>query len=114
MTKIKSNEVICYPTDKPGRFSIDSPTNCIESMKPHLQGMKEVTQIDYDNTEILLNAHMSAWCTIMKGDERTTNNFQSTNNTQNNSLICECAKFLSITSATYNYLYFTLICIFVL
>ena len=49
-------------------------------MQPHLQGMKEVTQIDYDNTEKLLNAHMSAWCTIMKGDDRTTNNFQSTNN----------------------------------
>ena len=49
-------------------------------MQPHLQGMKEVTQIDYDNTEKLLNAHVSAWCTIMKGDDRTTNNFQSTNN----------------------------------
>ena len=76
----KRSEVVCYPTDKSGRLSIDSPTNYIESMQPHLQGMKEVTQIDYDNTEKLLNAHMSAWCTIMKGDDRTTNIFQSTNN----------------------------------
>ena len=78
--RTKRSEVVCYPTDKSGRLSIETPTNYIESMRPHLQGMKEVTQIDYDNTENLLNAHMSAWCTIMKGDDRTTNNFQSTNN----------------------------------
>ena len=78
--KVKRNEMICYPTDKSGRFSIDSPKNYIKSMRPHLQDAEEVNQVDYDNTEKLLNAHMSAWCLIMKGDDRITNNFQSINN----------------------------------
>ena len=72
--------MICYPTDKSGRFSIDSPKNYIESMRPHLQNAEKVNQVDYDNTEKLLNAHMSAWCMFMKGDDRITNNFHSTNN----------------------------------
>ena len=43
--KIKHNEIICYPTEKSGRFLIDSLTNYIESMQPHLQGIEEFTLI---------------------------------------------------------------------
>ena len=49
-------------------------------MKPHVEGMMEVTQTDYENTERLLNAHMSAWSTILGAKERVANNFQSKNN----------------------------------
>ena len=63
-------------------------------MQPHLQGMEEVTTNDYDNTEKLLNAHISTWCTIMKGDDRTTNNFQLTNDMI--PLICGLIKYHKI------------------
>ena len=49
-------------------------------MRPRLQDAGEVNQVDYDNTEKLLNAHMSEWYLIMKGNDRVANNFQPTNN----------------------------------
>ena len=42
--------------------------------------MEEVIEVGCNTTEKLLNAHISAWCLIMKGGDRITNNFPSTNN----------------------------------
>ena len=45
--RLKSSEIIVYPTDKSGRLSVDSPDNYITSMQKHIRGMEEVTQATY-------------------------------------------------------------------
>ena len=76
----KEKEVICFPTDKSGVMSIDSPENYVLAMEPHIQGTTKVTQQDYDNSEKLLNSHIQSWCSILKFNERVSNNYQTTNN----------------------------------
>ena len=36
--RINNKEIVCFPTDKSGQMSVDTPENYIESMKPHLEG----------------------------------------------------------------------------
>ena len=79
-SRISRKEIVCFPTDKSGRLSIDVPDNYIESMKPHLDSTSKVDAKQYENVERTLNGHMSAWCRILNGDERTSSNFQATNN----------------------------------
>ena len=75
-----NGEIICYPTDKSGSLSIDTPINYIKNIQPHLEGTKETTDEEYSKTEKLLNCHMQAWCRILNAGERTSNNFQASNN----------------------------------
>ena len=78
--RIKSKEVICFPTDKSGAMSIDTPENYRESMKPHLEGTIPATQEEYEKSEKLLNAHMQSWSRIMNFDKRVSNVFEASNN----------------------------------
>ena len=61
-SRISRREIVCFPTDKSERLSIDVPDNHIESMKPHLDSTSKVDAKQYENVERTLNAHMSAWC----------------------------------------------------
>ena len=56
---MKLNEVICYPTDKSGRMSLDTPGSYIESIEPHLSPI-EVTQEQNNIVEKNLNTHLTS------------------------------------------------------
>ena len=58
--RIKEKEIICFPTDKSGRLSVDTASNYIEGMKGHLKAVVEVDQKEYEHVEKQLNAHMHA------------------------------------------------------
>ena len=78
-SRTKENSIVCYPTDKSGRMTVDNPDNYKKAMEPHLSATK-VAQSDYDKTEKLLNAHMTSWCNILSSDDRVRNNFIAVNN----------------------------------
>ena len=78
--KVKNKEIVCFPSDKSGVMTVDTPENYIESMAPHLEGTVPVTEEDYAVSEKLLNAHMQAWCRIMSFSKRITGDFQAENN----------------------------------
>ena len=60
--KIFLKEIVCYPTNKSGRLSVNYAN--IERMVPHLGETEDINQKEYDKTEKLLNTHMYAWCNI--------------------------------------------------
>ena len=76
---INDNRIICYPTDKSGRMSVDTLENYEMSIQPHLS-TQEASEGEYLKTEKVLNAHMTAWCNIMQSSDRVRNNFISVNN----------------------------------
>ena len=78
--RIKEKEIICFPTDKSGRLSVDTASIYIEGMKGHLKAVVEVDQKEYEHVEKQLNAHMHAWCNILQASERVQSNYQATNN----------------------------------
>ena len=78
LKRTEANNVVCYPTDKSGRMSIDSPENYIASMQPHIEDMITTDQAEYESVEKELNAHMASWCTILQGDDRVRNAYQAT------------------------------------
>ena len=78
--RIKDKEIVCYPTDKSGRMSVDKPQNYVNSMESHQDNTIEVTVEEYRNVEKLLNSHVDAWFRILKGNDRLRNNYKSENN----------------------------------
>ena len=78
--RVKNKEIVCFKTDKSGSMSVDTPSNYIESMKPHLEGTIQSTEEEYEKTEKLLNAHMQTWCRIVKMEKRVAQDFITENN----------------------------------
>ena len=78
--KTNQKEVVNFTTDKSSKMCTDSPENYIESMKPHIENMEEVTEKEYYDIENLLNCHMNAWCNIIHTGYRVRSAYQSTNN----------------------------------
>ena len=76
----KEGEIVIFPTDKSGTFTVNTPENYIDGIKPHLNDTEEVTMDTYRKTEELLNAHMIAWCKITNMRERMRRNFIAKNN----------------------------------
>ena len=59
--RIEKGEIVFFPTDKKsGVMSVDTPTNYIQSMLPHLEGTIPATMEEYEESEKLLNAHMKS------------------------------------------------------
>ena len=79
--RLKDKEVVCFPTDKSGRMSIDNPRNYSKSMLKHFYGMPKTNLENYYEVERVLNAHMRSWFIIMKGNQRLARNFRASNNT---------------------------------
>ena len=78
--RAKSSEIVIFPTDKSSSLSVDTPTNYVTSMQKHYQNMPEITTVEYEHVEKLLNSHMTAWFNILGGSERLCRNYQATNN----------------------------------
>ena len=78
--RIKNKEIVCYQTDKSGSISVDTPSNYVDSMKPHLEGTIPSSEEEYNKTEKLINAHMTNWCRIMSFDKKVSSNFITENN----------------------------------
>ena len=64
----KKKEIVCFPTDKSGVMTVDSPENYVLSMQAHIQDTARATQDDYETAEKLINSHMQCWCNILKFD----------------------------------------------
>ncbi|CAI9726376.1 Hypothetical predicted protein [Octopus vulgaris] len=78
--RIKNREIVCFPTDKSGRMSVDNIPNYISNMQPHIRDMTETTTLEYIENEKIVNAHMGMWSIILQSEKRTANNFLTTNN----------------------------------
>ena len=55
--RVKEKEIAVFQTDKPGRFSIDTPENYRESVRPHVGVDVEVDRCKHKEIEKVLNAH---------------------------------------------------------
>ncbi|CAI9718736.1 Hypothetical predicted protein [Octopus vulgaris] len=78
--RTRNGEVICLPTDKSGRMSIDSLPNYIQAMQPHIANTKVTTVQAHEEREKVLNAHMMMWTIVLGPQKRTAKNFQAWNN----------------------------------
>ena len=59
--KTSNEEVICFTTDKSGRWAVDSKDNYKLAVEKHLvTGVQEITWKQHDNLEKYLNCHMLA------------------------------------------------------
>ena len=64
--KTKNEEVICFNTDKSGRWSIDSKENYKLAVEKHfVSGVREITCKEHDKLENYLNCHMLALLRMM-------------------------------------------------
>ena len=64
--KTKEEEVICFNTDKSGRWAIDSKENYMLACEKHLNnGVREITCNEHDRLEKYLNCHMLALLRMM-------------------------------------------------
>ncbi|CAI9732667.1 Hypothetical predicted protein [Octopus vulgaris] len=78
--RTRNREVVCLPTDKSGKMSIDSLPNYIQAMQPHIANMKVTTLQAHEEREKVLNAHMMMWTIVLGPQKRTAYNFQAWNN----------------------------------
>ncbi|CAI9734365.1 Hypothetical predicted protein [Octopus vulgaris] len=78
--RTRNGEVICLPTDKSGRMSIDSLPNYIQAMQPHIANTNVTTVQAHEEREKVLNAHMMMWTIVLGPQKRTARNFQAWNN----------------------------------
>lgn len=76
----KAGEIVCFPTDKSGKLSVDSVSNYIESMATHHEDMAASSLSEYQNIETNLNAHITAWGNVFNINKRAKNSFVATNN----------------------------------
>ena len=56
--RVRNGEIVCFVTDKSGRWSVDSPENYKRACKAHLEDLEKTTPITpqlHDVAEIDLN-----------------------------------------------------------
>ena len=53
----KNNEIVVFQTDKSGKLAVDTPENYKETAIPHIERDEIVTEVEYNATEKLINAH---------------------------------------------------------
>ena len=56
--KVKRKEIVVFSTDKSGRFSIDTPENYVEAVKPHTANDEEIESEKVKKIETKVNQHM--------------------------------------------------------
>ena len=62
----KSAEIVCFQTDKSGRWAVDSLDNYREATLKHLQsGVSEISSAEYEQRETELNCHTKALLRMM-------------------------------------------------
>ena len=62
----EEKEIVCFQTDKSGRWAVDSIPNYKISTEKHLQdGVKEITLEEYETSEEQLNCHAKALLRMM-------------------------------------------------
>ena len=57
--------VLCFPTDKSGRFSVDEVENFSSKMTAHLEGCREVDIDEVERIEREMNARAKVWARIL-------------------------------------------------
>ena len=61
-----NQEIVCFQTDKSGRWAVDTPDNYTTSTEQHIQeGVREITLEEYNNSETELNCHAKAILRMM-------------------------------------------------
>ena len=55
--RVKEKEIVVFQTDKSGRFSVDTPENYRELVRPHVGVDAEVDLSKHKEVEKVLNAH---------------------------------------------------------
>ena len=62
----KEEEIVCFQTDKSGRWAVDTVTNYTNSTEQHIQrGVREITLEEYNNSEEQLNCNAKALLRMM-------------------------------------------------
>ena len=63
--RVKDKEIVVFQTDKSGRFSVDSPENYRESVKPHIGVDTEISLSEHEDIGDVLSAHGVVWTRIL-------------------------------------------------
>ena len=73
--KIDKREMVCYQTDKSGRWSCDDPENYKLACKKHLQdntNIESITETQHNDNEKEINAHAAALLNMMGLEENSS------------------------------------------
>ena len=87
-TKMNSESLVCYKTDKTGKFAIDTIENYSAKMEKHTKNDVDITEKKITTIENILNEHMEYWIGFTKAGEKTgqTRRIKSNSKTKQNQI----------------------------
>ena len=71
-TKMNSESLVCYKTDKTGKFVIDTIENYSAKMEKHTKNDVDIAEKRITTIENILNDHMEYWIGFTKAGEKIT------------------------------------------